>query len=147
MYGVFTSSTMILKNKRIFIIEDDVRNRIVFQMALVREGAVVDFERWDDHMLSRMRSTTNPIDLIVLDLMLPGNRSGFDLYDQIRTIEHLNGVPVVAVSAMDPSLAMPIAISKGLDGFIAKPIDTYHFPRQLLQVIEGKPFWLEQNEG
>lgn len=138
---------MILKNKRIFIIEDDVRNRIIFQMALVREGAHVDFERWDDKTLSRMRSSINPIDVIVLDLMLPGNRSGFDIYDQIRSIEHVNNVPVVAVSAMDPSLAMPQAFAKGLNGFIPKPIDSHQFPKQLLQIIQGKPYWLEQSDA
>jgi CheY-like chemotaxis protein len=138
---------MILKNKRIFIIEDDVRNRIVFQMALVREGAYVDFERWENDTLLRLRSSSIPIDLIVLDLMLPNNRSGFGLYDEIRKVERLNGVPVVAVSAMDPSLAVPKAIAKGMNGFIPKPIDTYQFPRQLLQVIQGKSYWVENSEA
>jgi two-component system, sensor histidine kinase and response regulator len=137
---------MILKHKRIFIIEDDVRNRIVFQMALVREGAYVDFERWENDTLSRVRSSSIPIDLIVLDLMLPHNRSGFDLYDEIRKIERLDKVPVVAVSAMDRSLAVPRAIAKGMNGFIPKPIDTYQFPRQLLQVLQGKPYWVDASE-
>jgi len=47
----------------------------------------------------------------------------------------------VAVSAMDPSVAIPQARQKGFSGFIAKPIDNRLFPQQIAQIIEGEQVW------
>jgi CheY-like chemotaxis protein len=138
---------MILKDKKIFIVEDDMRNRVIFQMTLIRAGAHVDFERWEGTSIQRLRNSHNPVDLIVLDLMLPNNVSGFTIYDQIRSLERFASTPVVAVSAMDPSIALPKAIQKGLNGFIAKPIDTHQFPKQLLQVLNGDSVWITTYES
>jgi CheY-like chemotaxis protein len=132
---------MILKDKRIFIVEDDMRNRVVFQVALMRAGAQVDFERWEGNSIQRLRNSYNPVDLIILDLMLPNNHSGFDVFDQIRAVERFVDIPVVAVSAMDPSVAVPKAIQKGLNGFIAKPIDNVLFPKQLVKILANEPVW------
>ena len=41
-----TAQFMSLHDKHIFIVEDNLENRVVFQMALMKHGARVDFERW-----------------------------------------------------------------------------------------------------
>ena len=45
---------MFLKDKRIFIVEDNMQNRVVFQMAFVRHGALVDFERRGRETIARL---------------------------------------------------------------------------------------------
>lgn len=136
---------MLLKGKNIFIVEDNLQNRIVFQIALVRDGATVDFERHGRETIYRL-TTAFPIDLIILDLMLAGGLSGFDLYDQIRAQRGFETIPVIAVSAMDPSVAIPKAREKGMNGFIAKPIDNRLFAGQLARVLEGEQVWYTGNE-
>lgn len=131
---------MILKDKRIFIVEDNMQNRLIFQMALIRQGASVDFERWGRDTIYHMQNTSR-IDLIVLDLMLADGISGFDIFDQIRALPKYNSVPIIAVSAMDPSIAIPKARAQGFSGFIAKPIDNMLFPKQLASIIEGEHVW------
>jgi CheY-like chemotaxis protein len=131
---------MLLKGKRIFIVEDDPQNRVVFQMALMRQGAAVDFERWGTHTVVHLKNTPH-IDLIILDLMLPHNISGFDVFDEIRTIPAFEEVPIVAVSAMDATIAMPRAREKGFSGFIPKPIDLNVFSGQIAKIIEGESVW------
>lgn len=131
---------MLLNGKHIFIVEDNLQNRVIFQMCLIRQGAVVDFERWGKDALYRLQNSSR-LDVIVLDLMLAEGYSGFDIFDEIRAQPKFDRVPVVAVSAMDPSVAVPKARSKGFSGFIAKPIDSRLFPQQLAQVIEGDSIW------
>jgi len=131
---------MILKGKRIFIVEDNPQNRVVFQITLVRQGASVDFERWGAKTIYHLQNISH-IDLIILDLMLAGEISGFDIYDDIRALPAYDKLPIVAVSAMDPSVAIPQARQKGFSGFIAKPIDNRLFPQQIAQIIEGEQVW------
>jgi CheY-like chemotaxis protein len=131
---------MILKDKRIFIVEDNMQNRLVFQMALIRHGASVDFERWGRDTLYHLQNVSR-VDLIVLDLMLAEGITGFDIFDQIRTLSKYDLVPIIAVSAMDPSIALPKTKKQGFSGFIAKPIDNVQFPKQLASVINGEHVW------
>jgi two-component system, cell cycle response regulator DivK len=131
---------MLLDFKKIFIVEDNIQNRVIFQMTLLRHGAVVDFDRWGRDTFQRLQGMFH-VDLIILDLMLAQGASGFDIYDEIRTLEKLAHVPIVAVSAMDPAIAIPKVRKKGFAGFIAKPVDTDLFPRQIAKIIEGEQVW------
>ena len=131
---------LLLADKRIFIVEDNPQNRVVFQMALVRHGAQVDFDRWGRDAVAHLIDASQ-LNLIVLDLMLAEGVSGFDLYDEIRAVPKLAAIPVVAVSAMDAAVALPMARSKGFAGFIAKPIDNNLFPKQIATILTGQPVW------
>src|SRR5687768_18324407 len=104
--GWSISIIMLLKDKHIFIVEDNMQNRVIFQMAFIRHGAVVDFEGRGRDTLIRLNELSN-VNLIILDLMLADGVSGFDLYDLIRDVPKYEDVPIVAVSAMDPSIAIP----------------------------------------
>lgn len=132
---------MLLKDKRIFVVEDHVQNRVVFHIALVKYGAVVDYERWGRSAAQRLKHS-QPFDLIILDLMLAEEVSGFDVYDEIRELPNYATVPIVAVSAMDPALALPKTRAKGFAGFIAKPIDSQVFAKQIADILQGQQVWV-----
>src|SRR5438128_682521 len=129
-----------LKDKLIFIVEDNPQNRVVFKMALVRHGASLEFERWGEKSLFELQRL-NDVSVVVLDLMLAHGISGFDIFTQIRSDPKFACVPVVAVSAMDPALAVPKARAMGFNGFIAKPIDTGLFAEQIYKIIHGEQVW------
>ena len=131
---------MILKDKRIFIVEDNMQNRLVFQMALIRHGASVDFERWGRDTLYHLQNLSR-VDLIILDLQLAEGITGFDIFDKIRGLSKYDTVPIIAVSAMDPSIAIPKTKKQGFSGFIAKPIDNGQFPKQVASIIAGEKIW------
>lgn len=131
---------MILKNKRIFITEDNLTNRSIMQLLLEREGAIISFERWGRDTQKHLEKFL-PVDIILLDLMLPNNVSGFDVFDQIRDIPGMEGVPIVAVSAKMPDTAIPETRAKGFDGFISKPIDYTRFSKQIATLIQGEAIW------
>jgi CheY-like chemotaxis protein len=130
-----------LSGKRIFIIEDNVTNRAMMQLLLEREGAQVSFERWGSGANERLTAFA-PIDIILLDLMFPNNVTGYDVFDKIRLMPEFNHVPIVAVSAAEPEIAIPQTHEKGFSGFISKPIDRYElFVQQILTIMEGTPIW------
>ncbi len=131
---------MLLKGKRIFIVEDNPQNRVVFQMALIMPGARVDFERWGKDSLQMLKGIGS-VDLIILDLMLYNGVSGYDIFDQIRAVERFQSIPVIAVSASDPSTALPETQRRGFSGFIAKPIDMELFSEQVAKVLAGEKIW------
>ncbi|MCU0463914.1 MAG: response regulator [Anaerolineae bacterium] len=135
----------ILKNKHIFVVEDNPMNRLIYQVMFVVYETRVTFEPYGQDSLARLKNMSR-VDLIVLDLMLPRGVSGFDIFAQIRALPEYNNVPIIAVSAMDPILAIPRAKELGLDGFISKPIDSDIFPEQLAKVLMGEPVWFDGSD-
>jgi CheY-like chemotaxis protein len=131
---------MTLQDKRVFIVEDNIHNRVVFTMALKLRGAQLEFDRWGRDTLSRIKSLPG-VDLIILDLMLPGTVTGYDIFEMLRKVPTYASVPIVAVSASEPSVAIPKARDQGFSGFIAKPIDGDLFPVQLERILAGEQVW------
>lgn len=131
---------MYLNNKRIFVLEDNLENKAIAQLLLERAGATVMVDRWGVETLSHLKRFA-PVDAILLDLMLPGMISGYDIFQQIRQEADFNHVPIVAVSAADSSTALPKARALGFSGFISKPIDFRLFAQQIKHVIDGELIW------
>lgn len=132
---------MLLTDKRVFIIEDNVDNRIIIQVLLEQNGAHTAFERWGGADSIRRLHEFSPVDLIVLDLMFPNQVTGYDVFDRIRQESAFANVPIVAVSASDRTTEIPRARAKGFAGFIAKPVDYDQFPRQLVRIINRESAW------
>jgi len=131
---------MLLKNRSVFIVEDNIQNRIVFQMTLVVEGAKLEFERWGRDAIYRLNNQRS-VDLIILDLMLHNDVSGYDIFTEIRANSKYDAIPIVAVSAAEPAIALPRTRQMGFSGFIAKPIDDELFAKQIAQILSGEKVW------
>ena len=131
---------MLLDGKRIFVVEDDSSNLAIIRTILLRQGASVPFDAWGKGAIETMRRSL-PIDVILLDLALPRGVSGYDVYDEIRSIPELEKVPVVLVTAADPSTEMNRARDKGMSGFISKPIKYGSFAQSIAAVLAGEPVW------
>ena len=131
-----------LQGKRIFILEDNPMNRVVFQIALVTSGAQVEFERGGKEAVFRLKRL-GQIDLIVLDLLLGNNISGFDVFTEIRQHAEFDHLPIVAVSGVDAQVVMPRTRQMGFAGFIGKPISEDLFAEQLAQILAGEAIWYD----
>ena len=130
----------LLKNKKIFIVEDNSQNRVVFQVVLLNQGARVEFNRSGRDVINQLKSISH-LDAIVLDLSLGWGASGYEIYDEIRAVPQFDHIPIVAVSATDPVTGIAKTKSKGFNGFIAKPIDDVRFSSQLAKIIDGEAVW------
>lgn len=130
-----------LKGKRILVVEDNVTNMAVFATTLKRLGALVIQDAWNSGTVDMLKKRL-PIDLIILDLMLRRDASGYDLFDALQQDPELKDIPVVAVSSLDPETEIPKAQERGMAGFISKPININKFPQQLAQVLAGEKVWV-----
>ena len=131
---------MYLQGKSIFIVEDSAINQIVFQVILRPHGAKVEFERWSGNVVWRLQQLTS-IDLIILDLMLCGGLSGYELFTSIRQLPRFKHIPIVAVSAVEPTDGIAKAKALGFSGFISKPIREELFAAQLTAILQGEQIW------
>lgn len=129
---------MLLKGKRIFLIEDNLINRSIMQTLLEREGAIIEFERWGKDTEERLQKFI-PVDIILLDLMFPDDVSGYDIFDRIRLLPEFIEIPIVAVSAADDTMK---ARAKGFAGYIKKPVDPLQFANQITNILDHKPVWI-----
>lgn len=128
-----------LHGRRIFVVEDNLENRMIMRLLLTHHGARVDFDIWGRNTLSRLQAFA-PVDIILMDLMLGGAHGG-DIFDTIRADPQFAQVPIVAVSASDPTQAIPMCRRKGFAGFIAKPVDDDLFPQQLIRILNHENVW------
>ena len=131
---------MILDGIKVYIVEDNEDNIFILLTILRESGASVRVDWWAAGESRRIVEVL-PVDVIILDLMLPRGRSGFSVFDEIRANRELAGVPIVAVSAADPTIAVPKARDQGFAGFISKPVDYDLFPRQIAAIAKGEQVW------
>jgi CheY-like chemotaxis protein len=129
-----------LKKQRIFVVEDNIENRFILRFTLASTGAVLEFDNWGRDTLRKLHAFA-PVHLILLDLMLPMGVSGYSVFEQIRRDPDFAASPIVAVSAAEPSQAIPQCRKLGFAGFIGKPINCDIFPDQLTQILNNEPVW------
>jgi CheY-like chemotaxis protein len=77
-------------------------------------------------------ATTDPPDLVLLDLMMPGQYDGFDVCRRLRQEPATKSIPIVIITAMDDPDVRARATQAGATAFYTKPFS----PIALLKEIE-----------
>ena len=131
---------MLLNRKFVFIVEANPQNCLVFRIVLSRHGAWVEFDPVGDNTLEHLKRLSQ-VDVILLNLTLPGGLSGYDVFDQIRRHVAYAAVPIIALTTFAFSGLLPQTQIRGFNGLILKPIDINLFPRQILRAIDGENIW------
>lgn len=131
-----------IRGSRVFIVEDNISNQSIAKMILESHGAYVEFNRWGKDTVNDLLACM-PVSLILLDMMFPEGISGFDIFAEIRSRPEpeIRAVPIVAVTAMDTSIAVPRCRTMGFDGYIGKPINITTFPKLITRILEGENVW------
>lgn len=132
--------------KRMFLIEDDVDQIMLTANILAFYGASVSYDPLCKDVIRQLVQRL-PIDLILLDLMLPKGVTGYTVLAHIRSHPLLRDIPVVAVSALDPAVEIPKTKEAGFAGFIAKPIAFKEIKDQLLDVLNGQQIWISDSQS
>lgn len=113
---------------RILIVDDDVELRDMLERYLREQGLAVDSVADGAAMDGYLESRT--VDLIILDLMLPGSADGFELARRLRaTSNH----PIIMLSARGGDVDRIVGLEVGADDYLAKPFN----PRELLARIKS----------
>jgi two-component system, cell cycle response regulator DivK len=128
--------------KRILYVEDNPRNMLLVKRILEAEGhellEAVDGESGWETAVSHLP------DLILMDLRLPGELSGFELTRRLKAHPNLQHIPIVALTAYDNVLAQEKALAAGCAHFLAKPADIREIRATLRQFFEPERVYREE---
>lgn len=101
----------------IFAVEDDSALQELYVYSL---GSEFDCRCFDDGESFFKALMLNTPDLVLLDIMLPGN-DGFMILSRLKTGRATAHIPVIMVSARGEELTKVKGLNMGADDYIAKP--------------------------
>ena len=108
-----------LQGSKILLVEDDKSIRLTVSESLKGEGfEVLTFKDGLSASDFIGENTKNDVDLIILDLMLPG-LNGLELCRKIRNEE--NYTPILILSAKDNESDRVLGLEVGADDYLTKP--------------------------
>ncbi|WP_316814834.1 response regulator [Pedobacter nyackensis] len=113
-------------SKCIYLVEDDDDIRFIVEYVLIEEGYEV--KAFGTASEFHKGLSTNKIDLIILDVMLPDG-NGIDICRKLKTNNQTSHIPVVIMSAH--AAEKSILEEACADGFINKPFDLKDLTNQI----------------
>ncbi len=116
------------KQPRVIVVEDDPEIRTLLQDYLLRQGFRIDVVD-GGAALDRLLSQYGDPDLIVLDLMLPGE-DGFAICQRLRATSR---VPIIMLTARGDDIDRIVGLEMGADDYLPKPFN----PRELVARIRA----------
>ena len=109
---------IVLDSKNILVVEDDLDIRELISFNLANEGHQV-FEA-NDGEVGIDKARNNNLDLILLDLMLPGIQ-GLDVCRIIKSDQETKEIPIIMVTALGQEEDIVKGLETGADDYITKP--------------------------
>lgn len=113
--------------RHILIVDDNKDIRDLLGRFLRKHGMKASTARDGQEMRERLNG--QPVDLIVLDLMLPGD-DGLKLCRQLRAA---SAIPVIMLTAMGEDADRIVGLETGADDYVSKPFN----PHELLARIKA----------
>lgn len=113
--------------KHIFVVDDERTIRDLIKKYMEKEGYKVTLFENGKNLVNEIKRL-NP-DLVVLDIMLPGD-DGLELCKEIRKTSEL---PIIFVSARDEEFDRVLGLEIGGDDYLAKPFS----PRELVARVKN----------
>ena len=111
----------VLKDKKVMIADDDVRN--IFSLSKVLESAGMTVVSATDgkEALEQLKKNAD-IDIVLMDMMMP-EMDGYDAMRAIRTMSGMIKLPIIAVTAKAMAEDRQKCIDAGASDYITKPVD------------------------
>ncbi|WP_431823352.1 heavy metal response regulator transcription factor IrlR [Burkholderia sp. F1] len=119
---------------RILIVEDEPKTGAYLRKGLTEAGYVVDWV--EDGITGLHQAETEDYDLLVLDVMLPG-QDGWTLLQNLRRSK---STPVLFLTAMDDVGDRVKGLELGADDYLAKPFDFVELTARIKSILRrGQP--------
>jgi CheY-like chemotaxis protein len=109
-----------LKDKKVLIVDDDMRNSFALSKLLSEKGIVVRIAANGQKALDLL--ATESVDLILMDIMMPV-MDGYETIRRIRLQPKYNSLPVLALTAKAMKEDREKCLAAGADDYLPKPID------------------------
>src|SRR5499427_6333560 len=109
------------ESSTILLVDDEEAVRKVLTFPLERDGYQVVQAADGEEALARFGD--QPVDLVVLDIMLP-KLDGLEVCKQLRS---RSSVPIIMLTARDDELDKVVGLELGADDYITKPFSIREF--------------------
>jgi two-component system cell cycle response regulator DivK len=129
-----------LANKSVLVVEDDQRNAALVTVMLNIAGLTNIQICNSGREIGDVAAQMSTIDLVLLDLQLPGE-DGYQILCRLRTDIRFAKTIIVAVTAQVMPDDIAHAESAGFDGFLGKPLNFDRFPTQIERMLNGERVW------
>lgn len=110
-------------NKKILIVDDDMRNVFALSKILSEKGMKL-FKAEDGKKAVDIVVAEGDIDLVIMDIMMPV-MDGYETMRQIRKMEKFDKLPIIAVTAKAMKKDYNDAIAAGASDYLPKPVDVH----------------------
>ncbi|HEX6428430.1 MAG TPA: response regulator [Niastella sp.] len=111
----------ILKNKKVLIVDDDMRNIYSLTNVLEEEGMkcyVAEHGRVALDMLNQQQD----IDIVLMDIMMP-EMDGYEATMAIRKMNKYNKLPIIALTAKAMKGDREKCLEAGMSDYVSKPVN------------------------
>ena len=111
----------VLANRKVLIVDDDVRN--IFALTSILERNHIEVLHADNGRAGIETMLNTPgIDAVLMDVMMPG-MDGYETMRVIREIESFRSLPIIAVTAKAMKGDREKCMEAGATDYIPKPVD------------------------
>jgi DNA-binding response OmpR family regulator len=121
--------------KTVLIIEDEVEIQNFISRVLELEGYQV--LRAGDGKTGMSLLQENDIDLVLLDLRLPG-RDGWSVLREMKRNPELSGIPVIVLTAIAEAIQRKKTLRMGATRYLVKPLSAQSLTGTVSAVIDEK---------
>jgi CheY-like chemotaxis protein len=125
----------VLEDKKILIVDDDVRNVFALTSALESHGMEVLFAENGRDGIEVLTNNAD-VDLVLMDIMMP-EMDGYEAIQAVRKMRQFKRLPIIALTAKAMREDREKSIAAGASDYIAKPIEV----DQLLSLMR---VWLHE---
>jgi tubulin-specific chaperone A len=112
----------ILVDKKVLVVDDDMRNVFSLKKILEEKGIKVLVGKNGKECLACLNKNPD-IDLVMMDIMMP-EMDGYEAMGEIRKQERFKELPVIALTAKAMKGDRAKCIEAGASDYLAKPVDT-----------------------
>jgi PAS domain S-box-containing protein len=107
------------ESPRVLVVEDNRDTSALLRDLLEAEGYQVNSVATGEAVFETLELTP-AVDLLVLDLMLPG-MSGYEVIEQLRAEANFSRIPILVLSALSSAAARVRGLRDGADDYMTKP--------------------------
>jgi CheY-like chemotaxis protein/HAMP domain-containing protein len=129
------SSDDALVDKKVLVVDDDVRNIFALSSVLERRGMIVLTAGTGREAISLLESTRD-VAIVLMDIMMP-EMDGYETMQVIRRNPSLRRLPIIALTAKAMKGDREKCLEAGASEYLAKPVNT----EQLLSALR---MWLHR---
>jgi len=112
----------LLAEKKVLIVDDDIRNIFAMTSLLERHKMVILSAERGQAALEIIQET-NDIDVVLMDIMMP-EMDGYEIMGAIRNLYGFKELPIIALTAKAMKGDREKCIEAGASDYISKPVDT-----------------------